>query len=89
VSDQPAKPIRLSGHARGYIERRGFSEDEVVEAIREGVWQPARANRLETSKDFAYHALWNGVLYATKKVRPVFVDDPGEIVVVTVYTYFF
>ena len=31
----------------------------------------------------------NGVYYRTKRVRPVFVDEPSEIVVVSVYTYFF
>jgi hypothetical protein len=29
---------------------------------------------------------WNGKLYATKQVRPIFVDEAAEIVVVTVYT---
>ena len=32
---------------------------------------------------------WNGVFYATKRVRPIFVEEVAEIVVVTVYTYFF
>ena len=32
---------------------------------------------------------WNGKFYATKRVRPIFVDEPEEIVVITVYTYFF
>lgn len=31
---------------------------------------------------------WNGKVYATKIVRPVFEETPDEIVVVTVYTYF-
>jgi hypothetical protein len=34
-------------------------------------------------------AFWNGTFYATKRVRPIFVEDRAEIVVVTVYTYFF
>ena len=84
-----SKPIRLSGHARGYLTRRGFTEAEVEETIRTSPWLPARNNRLEASKDFPYAADWNGVRYATKRVRPVFVDEPGEIVVVTVYTYYF
>lgn len=83
------KPIRLSAHARGYVARRGFTEAEVDDAIRICAWQPAQGGRLEVSKDFPYHAQWNGTLYATKRVRPIFVDEPTEIVVVTVYTYFF
>lgn len=29
---------------------------------------------------------WNGRFYTTKQVRPIFADEPGEIVVVTVYS---
>lgn len=43
----------------------------------------------QASKDFPFHDQWNGKRYATKQVRPVFVEDPDEIVVITVYTYFF
>lgn len=28
-------------------------------------------------------------VYATKQVRPVFVEEAGEVVVITVYTYYF
>jgi hypothetical protein len=83
------KPIRLSGHARGYEARRGFTEAEVDAAIRQNPWQPARNGRWETRQDFPYNRVWNGTLYATKRVRPVFVETATEIVVVTVYTYFF
>lgn len=82
-------PIRLSAHAQGYFERRGFSEPEVVEAIRTSPWQPVQTGRLEAAKDFMYSDDWNGKFYATKRVRPIFVDEPEEIVVITVYTYFF
>ncbi len=39
--------------------------------------------------DFPYHNEWNGKMYETKQVRPVFVDEPDELVVITVYTYYF
>ena len=89
MSSGLAKPIRLSAHARGYISRRGFTEAEVEDAIRTSPWRPAHLGRLETAKEFAYNLAWNGIVYATKRVRPVFVETPTEIVVVTVYTYFF
>jgi hypothetical protein len=79
----------LSGHASGYRERRGFTEAEVEEAIRGGVWLPARSGRLEAVRDFPYDRSWNGRHYATKQVRAIFVVEAEEIVVVTVYTYFF
>ena len=29
------------------------------------------------------------VFYRTKQIRPIFVDEPAEIIVVTVYVYYF
>ncbi|MCX7723321.1 MAG: DUF4258 domain-containing protein [Verrucomicrobiae bacterium] len=83
------KPIRLSAHARSYATKRGFTEDEVVRAIRSAAWQPAELGKLECRLDLPFNAVWNGKFYATKQVRPIFVDEPEEIVVITVYTYYF
>ena len=83
------KPIRLSGHAHNQLARRGVSEDEVVEAVRTSPWQPAELGRLECRKDLPYGQEWNGKLYRTKQVRPIFVEEADEIVVVTVYSYYF
>ncbi len=83
------KPIRLSGHATGYIERRGFTRAEVEETIRGSGWLPAQSERLEASRDFPFDDEWNGRHYITKRVRAIFVEEEVEIVVVTVYTYFF
>jgi hypothetical protein len=84
-----SKPVRLSGHARRYIERRGFTAEEVEQAIRLAPWTPAQQGRMECVHDFPYNALWNGRHYATKRVRPIFAEEPDEIVVVTVITYYF
>jgi hypothetical protein len=89
MSNGTKKPIRLSQHARGYLTRRGFTEAEVCDTIRGSTWQPAQHNRWEATMDFPYNADWNGAYYATKRVRPVFVEEANEIVVVTVYTYYF
>lgn len=83
------KAIRLSNHALRYMSRRGFTVAEVEEAIRTAPWQPTELGRLDCRKDFAYDKEWNGKVYATKQIRPVFVDEAAEIVVVTVYTYYF
>ncbi len=84
-----AKTIRLSGHAQAQLVRRGISENEIIEAIRTSSWQPAELDRLECRKDFAYGREWNARLYQTKQVRPIFVEEADEIVVVTVYSYYF
>lgn len=83
------KPIRLTGHARSQLDFRGTSEWEVCDAIRTASWQPAESGRLECRKDFRFDADWNQRHYATKQVRPIFVEEPEEIVVVTVYVYYF
>jgi hypothetical protein len=83
------KPIRLSGHAREQLAFRGVTEAEVVEAIHTSPWQPAELGRLDCRKDFPFGKEWNRKVYAIKQVRPIFVDEPEEIVVVTVYTYYF
>ncbi len=62
---------------------------ERQEAIRETAWQPAELGRLECRKAYAFGKEWNKKLYATKEVRPIFVEQAAEIVVVTVYTYFY
>ena len=83
------KPIRLSTHALRYQTKRGFTVAEVDEAIRTSPWGAAELGRLECRKDFPYGKEWNGKVYATKQVRPVFVEEGGQIVVITVYTYYF
>jgi len=88
MSSPSPKPIRLSAHARGYISRRGFTEAEVREAIRKAPWKATRDGRWEASHDFDYKDFWNGTYYPYKRVRPIFVELPTEILVVTVYTYF-
>jgi len=83
------KPIRFSKHALGDVASRGFSVAEIEEEIRTCPWSAAELGRLDCRKDFAYGREWNGKVYATKQVCPVFVDEADEIVVITVYTYYF
>jgi hypothetical protein len=85
------KAIRLSQHARGYTAKRGFTLAEVERAIREGQWSPAEygEHRLQASIEFPFRAIWNGRYYAVKRVRPIFVELELEIVVITVYTYYY
>jgi hypothetical protein len=84
-----SKTIRLTGHAHAQLGFRGATEADVVAAIRTSPWQPAELGRLECRNDFAFNAEWNRRWYATRQVRPIFVDEPGETVLVTVYVYYF
>jgi hypothetical protein len=80
------KPIRLSNHARHYTRSCGFTVAEVEETIRAAAWQPAELGRIECRKDFSLRQRMEWQSLLTKRVRPVFVEEAAEIVVVTVYT---
>ena len=83
------KPIRLSNHALRYTSKRGFTVAEIEDAIQTSPWTPAELGRLDYRKNFAYGKEWNGKVYATKQIRPIFVEEAEEILVITVYTYYF
>ena len=83
------KPIRLSDHARQQVLFGGCSVGEVGEAIQTSPWEPAELGRSRCRRNFRFEREWHGVWCATKQVRPIFVDEPEEIVVVTVYVYYF
>ncbi len=83
------KPIRLSGHARQQLTHPGATENEIAEVIQTARWAPAELGRLECRKEFSFGAEWNGKVYAVEQVRPIFVEESSEIVVVTVYSYYF
>ena len=57
----------------------------VGDQIRSGPWEPAELGRMECRKTFPFNREWNKRRYATKEVRPIFVEEADEIVVVTVY----
>lgn len=83
------KPIRLSRHACENLAFRGATEEEVFGSIRTADWGRSEQGRFECRKDFRFDREWNGKKYATKQVRPIFVDEPATIVVITVYVYYF
>jgi hypothetical protein len=68
---------------------RGATEEEIFDTIKTCSWKPSELNRLECKKDFEYNKTWNNKHYKTKQVRPIFIEEEKEIVVVTVYVYYF
>jgi len=82
------KPIVISNHATEQMAVRGVSDFEVIEAIRTAPWGAAERGRLECRQNSPFAGDWNGKRYATKQVRPIFVDEPERIVVVTVYAFY-
>lgn len=83
------KPIRLSRHAQEQAKERGTTEQEVKEAIRKGAREPAMRGRELCRYNFAFQRRWQHRRYAIKQVAPIIKDEPNEIVVITVYTFYF
>jgi len=69
---------------------RGADENEVIEAIEDGNWQPAKDNKLQCSKIFIFQNISpiNKNYYNFKTINPIFVNENNEIVVVTVKVYY-
>jgi len=84
-----SKPIQFSLHAREKMLDRGTSESEMEAAIRTGNPEPVRKGRLMFRKNFAFNRQWRGKYYAVKQVAPIVVEEAGQLVVVTVFVYYF
>ena len=83
------KHIKLSQHAKIRATFRGATEEEIIDAIKTSPWQPSELNKLECRKDFVFNSIWNKKFYKTKQIRPIFIEEEKEIMVITVYVYYF
>ncbi len=83
------KPIRLTRHAIDQCKERGTNEIEVRQAIQQGSREPAKKGRELCRFNFPYGQSWQGNYYAIKQVAPVIKEEADEIVVITVYTFYF
>lgn len=83
------KSIRLSEHAREQSIERGATEDEVKEAIRKGSREPAARGREMCRYNFVFDRRWQRKYYPIKQVAPVIKEEDDEIIVITVYTFYF
>jgi len=83
------KSIRLTKHAREQCIERGASEAEVCQAVEHGSREPAKMGRKLCRFNFPFAAKWHGNHYAIKQVAPVIKEEANEIVVITVYTFYF
>ena len=83
------KPIRLTQHAKEQCEERGATEDEVRQAVTQGSREPAKKGRYMCRYNFTFGQLWHDHVYKIKQVVPVIKETEEEIVVITVYTFYF
>lgn len=83
------KPIRLTLHAQEQAKLRGALFDEIETAIQRGQWEIVKKGRQMAKANFEFNDQWGERHHAIKQVAPVFVEEEAEIVVITVYTYYF
>jgi hypothetical protein len=83
------KRIRLSKHAQEQALERGATEAEVNEAVRKGSRDPVARGREMCRYNFMFKRTWQGKHYPIKQVAPVIKEERDEIIVITVYTFYF
>ena len=83
------KRIWLTPHAREQCVERGTDEAGIREAILTGNREAAKRGRFMYRVNLQFDGMWNGERYRIKQVAPVVVEKGDEIVVVTVYTFYF
>ena len=83
------KPIVFSQHALDQLQDRGASQEEVRIAVQDGEELPAKKGRKAYRKNFHFGSKWKNKHYEVKQVMPIIVEEDEEIVVVTVYVFYF
>ena len=83
------KSIRLSNHAQEQAIERGTNEAEIIDTIMTGNRQIAKNGRYKYQATFQYNNEWQDKFYSLKKVVPIVAETDTELVVITVYTFYF
>lgn len=83
------KHVRLSKHAQEQAAERGATSREVKEAVGKGSREPTTRGREICRYNFAFKRKWQGKYYAIKQVAPIIKEEANEVIVITVYTFYF
>ncbi len=83
------KPIRFTQHALDRCKLRGATEDEVRDTILHGSREATKKNRILCRLNIVYNAEWEDPYYPIKQIAPVIIEEETEIVIITVYTFYF
>ena len=81
--------VRFTKHAQEQCKERGASADEVLIAIKEGSKESVKHGRELCRYNFPFNKSWHGNVYPIKQVAPVIKTEEKEIIVITVYTFYF
>lgn len=80
--------FKLIDHAKERAIERGATEDEIQMVFSAGNEVQAKKGRKGKEMVFEYGREWLGKTYSQKKVRLIYVEENGEIIVITVKVYY-
>ncbi|MBI4655577.1 MAG: DUF4258 domain-containing protein [Elusimicrobia bacterium] len=83
------KRITFSNHAKEQMIERGASGQEVTESIYKGDKFLVKHGRIAYRYNFQYNSHWGNSFYRIKQVMPITKEEAKEIIVVTVYAFYF
>ena len=83
------KPIRLTEHAKEQCIERGTNQAEVIQVIQTGTRKNTKKGRYRYEAIFQYNDQWQGKFYALKRVAPIVAETDTDLLVITVYTFYF
>lgn len=81
--------IIFSDHCLISMKKRNVTKEEVIETISKNEWEAAKHNRFSCKNNFLYKKTWNKKYYETKQVVPIFIEENNNIVVITVFTFYY
>ena len=84
------KTIRFSPHALDQMRLRGAVMEEVSKTVETSSWQQAKYGKQQARKSFPFGqpSPINQRVYSHKTVHVIFVEEPDEIVIITVLVYY-
>jgi hypothetical protein len=80
--------FKLVEHAQERVAERGATENDIETVLSTGTEAYAKKGRKAKEMVFDYEKEWLGKFYPQKKVRVIYVEENGEIVVITVKVYY-
>ena len=83
------RKVVYSKHALDQMVERGTCKEEVEEAIFKGEKIPAKKDRHTYRLNFQFDESWGEKWYHMKQVMPVVKEETNELIVITVYVFYF
>ncbi|MDY6893016.1 MAG: hypothetical protein SVO26_04780 [Chloroflexota bacterium] len=82
--------VRFHPHAKGRMEDRGATENEVIAAVEQGETFSAKFGRTGFRRNFPFQDEWRGKRdYHTKQIEVFAVQEGNDWLVLTVITRYF